>query len=177
MSRIGKHAITVPSGVTVEIKGQSVSAKGKMGVLSMSVMDDVGVTLEDGRVKVAPRTASRAGRIMWATTRTLVANMVKGVSDGFRKVLEIDGVGYRAAVQGNEVVLQLGYSHEVRYAIPEGIAIKADKPTVLSISGIDCQRVGQVAAEIRSMRPPEPYKGKGIHYEGERIRRKEGKKK
>lgn len=177
MSRIGKHPVPVPAGVQVDVKGQEITAKGKLGTLSLTVIDDILASLEDGKVVVKPRNDSVRARTMWATTRTLVANMVKGVSDGFTINLEINGVGYRAAVQGKELVLQLGYSHDIKYPIPEGIAIKCDKPTSVSVSGFDKQKVGQVAAEIRSFRGPEPYKGKGVKYENEVLIRKEGKKK
>lgn len=177
MSRIGKHPVAVPSGVQVEVSGQEVTAKGKLGQLHLHIVDDVSVVLDDGKVVVKPRSQSRHARNMWATSRTLVSNLVNGVSEGFKKNLEITGVGYRAQVQGRDLVLQLGFSHEVRYAIPEGIDIKCEKPTSVEISGADKQRVGQVAAEIRAYRGPEPFKGKGVRYADERILRKEGKKK
>jgi large subunit ribosomal protein L6 len=177
MSRIGKHPVPVPSGVDVQVNGQTVTAKGKLGELSLTLIDDIVASLEDGKVAVKPRHDSRRARVMWATSRTLVSNMVQGVSQGFTINLEINGVGYRAAVQGKDLVLQLGYSHEVKYPVPEGITIKTEKPTSVSISGADRQKVGQVAAEIRGFRAPEPYKGKGIKYETEVLRRKEGKKK
>lgn len=177
MSRIGKHPVPVPQGVDVQVSGQKVTAKGKLGTLSMTVVDDITATLEDGKITVKPRNETRRARTMWATTRTLVNNMVTGVSQGFTVNLEINGVGYRAAVQGNELVLQLGYSHEVKYPIPDGITIKTERPTAIAVSGADRQQVGQVAAEIRSFRKPEPYKGKGIKYETETLLRKEGKKK
>ena len=162
MSRIGKHPVPIPAGVDVTVNGQQVSAKGK---------------LEDGKVVVSPRSDTRRARIMWGTSRTLVNNLLVGVSKGYTVNLEINGVGYRAAVQGAELVLQLGYSHDVKYPIPEGITIKTEKPTLVSISGRDRRQVGQVAAEIRSFRKPEPYKGKGIKYDTEVLLRKEGKKK
>lgn len=177
MSRIGKHAVAVPAGVTVEVNGQEVTAKGPKGALAMRVVDDIDVSLADGKVAVKPRTTSRRGRMMWGMQRTLVSNLVKGVSTGFKVDLEINGVGYRANVQGSNLVLQLGYSHEIVYPIPEGIEMKVEKQTAVSISGADKQRVGQIAAEIRSYRGPEPYKGKGIKYATETILRKEGKKK
>ncbi len=177
MSRIGKYPVPVPSGVDVKVDGQDVSAKGKLGQLAFRVHDEVSVELADGSLKVAPRTQSRKARQLWATSRTVLANLVKGVSEGFTRNLEINGVGYRAAVQGKELVLQLGYSHEIRYPIPEGVKMACEKPTSVAISGADKQQVGQIAAEIRSMRPPEPYKGKGVKYEEETILRKEGKKK
>lgn len=177
MSRVGQKPVEVPQGVTVDIKGQAIAVKGKLGNLAMNVDNDVDVKLDGGKVSLAPRSQSRRARMIWATSRNLLACMVKGVSEGYKKTLEIEGVGFRAAVQGKELVLNIGFSHEVKFAIPEGITIKAEKPTVLSITGIDKQRVGQVAAEIRGMKRPEPYKGKGIRYQGEFILRKEGKKK
>ncbi|MBI1207322.1 MAG: 50S ribosomal protein L6 [Azospirillum sp.] len=177
MSRIGKHPVPVPSGVEVTVAGQTVTAKGKLGQLSATLIDDILAKLDDGKVSVTPRSDSRRARVNWATARTLVNNLVVGVSKGFTVNLEINGVGYRAAVQGSELVLQLGYSHDVKYPIPSGIAIKTEKPTLISISGCDRRQVGQVAAEIRGFRPPEPYKGKGIKYDNETLIRKEGKKK
>ncbi|WP_448189877.1 50S ribosomal protein L6 [Azospirillum sp. sgz301742] len=177
MSRIGKHPVAVPAGVDVRVDGQTVTAKGKLGQLSLTLIDDVLASLEDGAVVVKPRNDSKRGRVMWATSRTMVNNLVTGVSQGYTVNLEINGVGYRAAVQGKELVMQLGYSHDVKYPIPEGISIKCDKPTAISVSGYDKQKVGQVAAEIRAWKKPEPYKGKGIKYETETILRKEGKKK
>ncbi len=182
MSRIGKYPVAVPEGVTVEVSGQGVTAKGKLGQLSMQVHDEVAVSLEDGEnggkvVRLAPKTSSKIAGTMWPTSRTLVRNLVEGVSNGYTKTLEIVGVGYRANLQGKDLVLSLGYSHEVRYHVPEGIKIEVDKQTIVKISGIDKQKVGQVAAEIVSWRPPEPYKGKGVRYEGRPILRKEGKKK
>ena len=177
MSRIGKKPIEVPSGVTVEVRGREVSAKGPKGQLSLNLVEEVDAALEDGKVTVQPREDTQRARAMWGMQRTLISNLIQGVSQGFSKRLEISGVGYRAAVQGNNVQLQLGYSHDVVYPVPEGIQVQAERPTLLVVSGIDRQRVGQVAAEIRAYRPPEPYKGKGIKYEGETILRKEGKKK
>ena len=177
MSRIGKHPVAIPAGVDVKIEGLEVRAKGKLGQLAVQMVEDVTVSQADGQISVAPRDETRRARTQWATMRTLVNNVVTGVSQGFSKKLEIAGVGYRAAVEGKDLVLQLGYSHEVRYPIPEGIQMRCERPTLIEISGIDKQRVGQVAAEIRSYRPPEPFKGKGIKYEGETILRKEGKKK
>ena len=177
MSRIGKKAVEVPSGVTVEIRGREVAARGPKGQLSMTLVNEVEAALEDGKVQVQPRENTQRARAMWGMQRTLISNLVQGVSQGFTKRLEISGVGYRAAVQGSNVQLQLGYSHDVVYPVPEGIQIQAERPTLLVVSGIDRQKVGQVAAEIRAYRPPEPYKGKGIKYEGEKILRKEGKKK
>ncbi|MBB6250009.1 50S ribosomal protein L6 [Nitrospirillum iridis] len=177
MSRIGKHPVAVPAGVTVQVTGQDITVKGKLGQLSLTLVDDISATLEGGALVVKPRTESRKARVNWATSRTLLANMVKGVDAGFTKNLEITGVGYKAAVQGQELLLNLGFSHDVRYQIPAGISMKCDKPTSIAITGFDKQKVGQVAAEIRAYRPPEPYKGKGVKYADEVIIRKEGKKK
>lgn len=177
MSRVGKNPVAIPAGVNVEVSGGKLSAKGKLGVLTMGLSSEVTVTVENGQVSVQPVGATKRARMMWGTTRNLVRNMVTGVATGYSKSLEINGVGYRAAVQGKELILQLGYSHEIKYPIPEGITVKAEKPTALTISGADRQKVGQVAAEIRSFRGPEPYKGKGIKYDTETILRKEGKKK
>ncbi len=177
MSRIGQNPVTVPSDVNVEIVGQLVTAKGKLGQLSLTLVDDVGIAREDDRLVVKPRNESRRARTMWGTSRSLVQNLVTGVSEGFTIKLEIVGVGYRAAVAGQELVLQLGYSHEIRYQIPDGVKVVCERPTAIEVSGADRQRVGQVAADIRSYRKPEPYKGKGIRYVDEYILRKEGKKK
>lgn len=177
MSRIGKNPIEVPQGVDVKVTGQSVAAKGKLGELSMTVHDAIAVSMEDGKVVLAKADDSKKAKELWATMRTLVQNMVTGVSEGFQVNLEITGVGYRAAVQGSDLVLQLGFSHEVRYPIVKGVKIATPQPTRIEISGADKQQIGQVAAEIRSFRPPEPYKGKGVRYENETILRKEGKKK
>ena len=177
MSRVGKNPVKVPSGVTVAISGQEVSAKGKLGQLNMVFNKDVAVSLDGDQVWVKPRDESKRARMMWGTARNMINNMVRGVSTGYSVNLEINGVGYRAAVQGKKLSMQLGYSHDVDYPIPEGITIKCDKPTAITISGADRQKVGQVAAEIRSYRKPEPYKGKGIKYDTETILRKEGKKK
>ena len=177
MSRVGKNPIEIPGDVQVSIEGAIVTAKGKLGELSHQVSDSVSTSMEEGKVLVRPVDDSKAARAMWGTTRSLLQSLVTGVSTGFAKELEINGVGYRAAVQGSTLSLQLGYSHDVDYPIPEGITITCAKPTSISISGANKQRVGQVAAEIRSFRPPEPYKGKGIKYSGEVILRKEGKKK
>lgn len=177
MSRVGKHPVELPQGVTAEVKGHTVAIKGKLGNLSIEFPAEVDVKMEAGKLSVTPRLNSQRARMMWGTTRNNLNNLVKGVSEGFRTVLEIEGVGFKAAVQGKELVLNIGFSHEVRYKIPDGITIKAEKPTVIAITGSDRQKVGQVAAEIRGLKKPEPYKGKGIKYEGEKIRRKEGKKK
>ena len=177
MSRIGKKPVAVPSGVTANVEGQTVKMKGPKGALSFLVPDEVSVKLEDGKVKVDPRHETKRSRSMWGTSRTMVANLVTGVTKGFERKLEITGVGYRAAVQGKNLQLALGYSHDVVFPIPEGIQIVTPKPTEITITGIDSQKVGQVAAEIRGFRRPEPYKGKGVKYAGEYIFRKEGKKK
>ena len=177
MSRIGKKPVTVPSGVTATVEGQTVKMKGPKGQLQFIVHDDVEVKFENGEVKVAPRIKTNRAQAMYGTARAQVANLVEGVTKGFEKKLEITGVGYRAALQGKNLQLALGYSHDVVYPIPEGIAIVTPKPTEIVITGIDKQRVGQVAAEIRGYRPPEPYKAKGIRHAGEYIFRKEGKKK
>ena len=177
MSRIGKKPVPLPSGVTATTSGQTIEVKGPKGVRSFTATDDVDIVIEESLVKVSPRGSSKRARQQWGMARTQVANLVTGVTTGFTKELEISGVGYRAQIQGQVLKLALGYSHEVEYAIPEGIQIKAEKPTELQISGIDQQKVGQVAAEIRDWRRPEPFKGKGIKYKGEYIFRKEGKKK
>jgi large subunit ribosomal protein L6 len=177
MSRVGKYPVVVPKGVTVSLAGQELSVKGKLGTSVLQISDEVTTTIEGDRVVVKPKHDGKRARMMWGTTRAHINNMVKGVIDGFTVNLEINGVGYRAAVQGKALQLQLGHSHEINYPIPSDIAIKCEKPTSISITGRDRQRVGQVAAEIRAFRGPEPYKGKGIKYETETIRRKEGKKK
>jgi large subunit ribosomal protein L6 len=177
MSRIGKKPVPVPSGVTASVEGQTVKMKGPKGALQYVVPDEIIVKMENGAIKVDPRHETKRARAMWGTSRTLVSNLVTGVTKGFETKLEITGVGYRAAVQGKNLQVQLGFSHDVVYPIPDGIAIVAPKPTEIVVSGIDKQRVGQVAAEIRGFRPPEPYKGKGVRYAGEFIFRKEGKKK
>ena len=177
MSRIGKKAVPVPSGVTANVEGQTVKVKGPKGTLQVVLPDDVAVKMESGSVKVDPRNETKRARAMWGTSRTLVANLVTGVTKGFERKLEITGVGYRAAVQGKNLQISLGYSHDVVYPIPEGIAIATPKPTEVVVTGIDRQKVGQVAAEIRGFRKPEPYKGKGVKYANEYIFRKEGKKK
>jgi large subunit ribosomal protein L6 len=177
MSRVGKRPVTVPSGVTANVEGQTVKVKGPKGQLQVVVHDDVSVTLDKSEVKVAPRFETKRSRSLYGTSRALIANLVEGVTKGFEKKLEINGVGYRAAVQGKNLQLALGYSHDVMFPIPEGITIVTPKPTEIVITGSDIQRVGQVAAEIRKWRPPEPYKGKGVKYADEFIFRKEGKKK
>ena len=177
MSRIGKKAVAVPSGITANVEGQTVKVKGPKGALSVVLPDEVSVKLDQGQIKVDPRSETKRARAQWGTSRTLVANLIAGVTKGFEQRLEINGVGYRAAVQGKNLQLALGYSHDVVYPIPEGITIATPKPVEIVITGIDRQKVGQVAAEIREFRPPEPYKGKGVKYATERIFRKEGKKK
>jgi large subunit ribosomal protein L6 len=177
MSRIGKRPVTVPSGVTATVDGQTVKMKGPKGQLQFVVHNDVEVKFEKGAITVAPRVKTNRAQAMFGTARAQVANLVEGVTKGFEKKLEITGVGYRAALQGKNLQLALGYSHDVVFPIPEGIAITVPKPTEIVIVGNDSQRVGQVAAEIRSYRPPEPYKGKGVKYANEFIFRKEGKKK
>ena len=177
MSRIGKKPVAVPKGVTASVNGQEVSVKGPKAELKHVLVDDVIAKLEDGSIEVTPREDTQNARAMWGMTRTLILNLMTGVTKGFEENLEITGVGYRAAVQGKNLQLQLGYSHDVIYPIPEGITIATPKPTEIKITGIDKQKVGQVAAEIRDFRPPEPYKGKGVKYAGEYIFRKEGKKK
>lgn len=177
MSRIGKLPVKVPQGVEVTLNGQDISAKGKLGQLSLRLVDDIAAEMKDGTVVLTRRTRSKLAESMWATSRTLVNNIVNGVNEGFTINLEITGVGYRAALQGNALVLSLGYSHEVRLDVPQGITVKCEKPTSIALHGADKQKLGQFAANIRAYRPPEPYKGKGIKYEGEYILRKEGKKK
>ncbi len=177
MSRIGKKPVPVPAGVTATIADGQLSMKGPKGTLSIQLADEVTYAVEDGAVSVQPINDSKRARSFWGMQRTLVQNLVTGVTEGFAKTLQITGVGYRAAVQGKNLKLQLGYSHDVDFAIPEGITIVTPDPVTVNISGIDKQKVGQVAAEIRRWRKPEPYKGKGIKYAGEYIFRKEGKKK
>ena len=177
MSRVGSSPVAVPDGIDIQITGQLVSAKGKLGELAVELPSDVEVTQDGGKIVVKPRSTSKRARMSWGTSRALVNNLVLGVSDGFSKTLEITGVGYRAAVQGKTLNLQLGFSHDVNFPIPEGISINCEGQTTIVISGADKQAVGQVAAVIRSYRKPEPYKGKGIKYAGEVIIRKEGKKK
>jgi large subunit ribosomal protein L6 len=177
MSRIGKKAVPIPSGVTANVEGQTVKVKGPKGALQVVLHDDVVAKMDKDGVKVDPRFDTKRARSQWGTSRTLIANLVAGVTKGFEEKLEINGVGYRAAVQGKNLQLQVGLSHDVSYPIPTGITIATAKPTEVTITGIDKQLVGQVAAEIRSYRPPEPYKGKGVKYSDEYIFRKEGKKK
>ena len=178
MSRIGKKPVAMPSGVSANVEGQTLTVKGPKGTLSMVLLDElVNTKIEDGSISVTPVAVSQRNRAAWGMQRTQVQNLVTGVTEGFTTVLEINGVGYRAAIQGKTLKLQLGYSHDVNYAVPEGIDVKTPDATTVEISGIDKQQVGQVAAEIRRWRKPEPYKGKGIKYRGEFIFRKEGKKK
>src|SRR6266851_3132546 len=177
MSRSGKNPVAIPEGVAVDLAGQILTAKGQLGTLTLTVSTEVTATIADGAVTIAPNSETKRARAMWGTTRALVNNMVTGVGNGFTRQLDINGVGYRAAVQGETLVLQLGYSHEIPYPIPKDVRINCERPTAITVHGADRQRVGQVAAEIRSFRPPEPYKGKGVKYRDETIRRKEGKKK
>jgi large subunit ribosomal protein L6 len=177
MSRVGKYPVELPAGVTCVLAGNILTAKGKLGELHLTLTDKVEASVEGGKVSISPKTKDADARMMWGTTRANVANMVKGVSVGYAKTLEITGTGYRAAVQGKNLVVNLGFSHDVVYPIPSGIKVSCEKPTLIKIEGMDKRQVGQVCAEIRSYRPPEPYKGKGVKFEGEAIRRKEGKKK
>jgi large subunit ribosomal protein L6 len=177
MSRVGKYPVVVPNGVTINLAGGELSVKGKLGQSSINVVDAVEATLEDNQVWVKPKNETKQARMMWGTTRANIANMVKGVSEGFTINLEINGVGYRAAVNGKVLNLQLGYSHDIDFPIPDDVKISCEKPTSITVTGADKQRVGAVAAKIRSFRKPEPYKGKGVKYATETIRRKEGKKK
>ena len=175
MSRVGKNPVTIPQGVTVDVAGGVATVKGKLGTLKLPITKQVDVSVKDGKVWVKPLAEDTQSRVLWGTTRANLRNMVEGVSKGYSRALEINGVGYRAAVQGKNLQLQMGYSHDVLYPIPEGITIKCEKPTAVLISGYDKQKVGQVAANIRRLRKSDPYKGKGIRYEGEQIRRKVGK--
>jgi large subunit ribosomal protein L6 len=177
MSRIGKLPVTIPQGVTVDLAGGLLTTKGKLGTLKLALNGEVETVVNDGKIVITPKNETKRARMAWGTTRALVNNMVTGVNAGYTVNLEINGVGYRAAVQGKDLVLQLGYSHDVHFPIPSDIKIVCEKPTSIAVTGADKQRVGQVAAVIRSYRGPEPYKGKGIKYDYEKIRRKEGKKK
>ncbi|HWV42990.1 50S ribosomal protein L6 [Pseudorhodoplanes sp.] len=177
MSRVGKKPVSVPSGVTANVSGQTINVKGPKGALSLVVDERVVVAMDKGEIKVDPKDESKEARALWGTTRANLNNIMTGVTKGFERRLEITGVGYRAAVQGKNLQLALGYSHDVLYPIPEGIAVATPKPTEIVVSGIDKKKVGQVASEIRAYRPPEPYKGKGVRYADEFIFRKEGKKK
>jgi len=177
MSRIGKVPVAIPSGVTAEIENGTLTVKGPKGTLTLGLSDLVSYKLDDGTISIAPANDGKPARSHWGMQRTMVANLVQGVTEGFSKVLDITGVGYRAQAQGRTLKLQLGYSHDVEVAVPEGLEVKTPDQTTIEISGIDKQAVGQLAAEIRRWRKPEPYKGKGIRYRGEYIFRKEGKKK
>lgn len=177
MSRVGKNPVAIPDGVTLTLDGNKLTVKGKRGEMTYLTADEIETIIADNEVTIKPRDKSRRAKTMWGTTRSLVENMVIGVSDGFTKVLEIQGVGYKAQAQGKKLVLSLGFSHDVDFPVPEGIEIKTPQPTQIEVTGSDRQKVGQVAAEIRSYRPPEPYKGKGVRYAGEYVIRKEGKKK
>ena len=177
MSRVGKKPVPIPSGVTAVVEGQTVKVKGPKGALALVLHGDVEAKVDKGEVKVDPRADTKRARAMWGTYRSLLANVMEGVTKGFERKLEITGVGYRAALQGKNLQVQLGYSHDIVYPIPDGITITVPKPTEVVVTGIDGQKVGHVAAEIRAFRKPEPYKGKGVKYAGEYILRKEGKKK
>ena len=177
MSRIGKRPVPLPSGVEASVSGQTVSVKGPKGTRQFHATDDVTIAVEDGAVTVTPRGKSKRARQQWGMSRSMVENLVTGVTTGFKKELEITGVGYRAQMQGNTLKLALGYSHDVNFEVPQGVTVTAPKQTEIVVEGIDEQQVGQVAANIREWRAPEPYKGKGIRYKGEYVFRKEGKKK
>jgi large subunit ribosomal protein L6 len=177
MSRIGKYPVEIPAGVQVAIAGGTLTARGKLGELSLALTDQIEAAVDGNQVTVKPRSNAQQARMMWGTTRALVASMVRGVSAGYSRSMEITGTGFRAAVQGGNLVINLGFSHDVVYPIPPGITITTPRPTAITVAGMDKRQVGQVAAEIRAYRPPEPYKGKGVRYDNERIRRKEGKKK
>ncbi len=177
MSRVGKSPIAIPSGTTVTIDGKTINAKGKLGERQFKLAEAIGAEVVDGQLVIQPTDNPDRYRMIWGTMRSLAQSLVTGVSEGFTRNLEINGVGYRAAVEGKALKLQLGYSHDVIYPIPEGIEIRCERPTLVEIKGVDKQRVGQIAAEIRAFRPPEPYKGKGVKYAEEHIFRKEGKKK
>jgi large subunit ribosomal protein L6 len=177
MSRIGKKAVAVPAGVTVTLDGQAVTVKGPKGQLAWTVVDDIEVKFENNELSLTPRSDSKRAKAMWGLSRTLVANLVHGVTQGYEEVLELVGVGYRATLKGQSLSMQLGYSHDVDVPPPSGITFAVPKQTEVRIAGIDKQLVGEVAARIRRLRPPEPYKGKGVRYSGEKVRRKEGKKK
>ncbi|WP_170004522.1 50S ribosomal protein L6 [Pseudopontixanthobacter vadosimaris] len=177
MSRIGKKSVAIPSGVTAKIESKTLTVQGPKGTLSMGLVDDIAYAVENDEISIKPANDSRKARDFWGMQRTLVSNLVEGVTEGYTKVLEINGVGYRAQAQGRKLKLQLGYSHDVDLHVPEGVEVKTPDQTTIEISGIDKQAVGQFAAEVRSWRKPEPYKGKGIKYRGEYIFRKEGKKK
>ena len=177
MSRVGKYPVEIPAGVQVAVVGRTLTARGKLGELKLELTDDVEAKVEDGKLSVSPVGTQTKARMMWGTTRALVANMVTGVSTGYSRTMEITGTGFRAAVNGPNLVINLGFSHDVVYPVPAGIKISCERPTLIKVEGIDKRQVGQVASEIRAYRPPEPYKGKGVKYTDETIRRKEGKKK
>jgi len=177
MSRVGKYPVEIPQGVQVALAGRRLTAKGRLGELQLELTDHVETAIEGNTITVKPRTEAQQARMMWGTTRALIASMVRGVSTGYARSMEITGTGYRAAVQGRNLELSLGFSHPVTYPIPDGISITCERPTAVKVEGVDKRLVGQVAAEIRAFRPPEPYKGKGVRYTTEQIRRKEGKKK
>ena len=177
MSRVGSKPVIVPDGVTIILANRALTAKGKLGELSMSIVNQVDINHADDQIVITPKDESKTARAMWGMQRSLAQNIITGVSEGFTKELEIQGVGYRAALQGKNLKLQLGHSHDIDFTIPDGIEIECERPTSIKIKGIDKQKVGQVAAVIRSYRPPEPYKGKGVRYLGEYVFRKEGKKK
>lgn len=177
MSRIGKKTVPVPAGVTVTLEGQTVTVKGPKGQLAWTIVDEIEVKQDGGELTLSPRTDTQRARAMWGLSRTLVANMVQGVTQGFEETLELVGVGYRAALKGSDLSLALGFSHDVDIVAPSGITFAVPKQTEVKIAGIDKQLVGETAAKIRRIRPPEPYKGKGVRYAGEKVRRKEGKKK
>lgn len=177
MSRIAKHPIKIPAGVEVKVNGKKLSVKGKKGELTLALVEEIAAEVKDGGVILKKTSSSRFAGNMWGTTASNLRGMIKGVTDGYTKKLLIEGVGFRAALKGKDLQLQIGFSHDVDYKTPQGIEIKVPKQTEIEVSGIDKQKVGQVAAEIYSLKPPEPYKGKGIKYEGQNIRRKEGKKK
>jgi large subunit ribosomal protein L6 len=177
MSRVGKYPVEIPAGVHVAVVGRTLTARGKLGEMKLELTDNVEAKVEDGKLSVTPIGTETKARMMWGTTRALVANMVTGVSTGYSRTMEITGTGFRAAVNGPNLVINLGFSHDVVYPVPPGIKISCEKPTLIKVEGIDKRQVGQVASEIRAYRPPEPYKGKGVKYTDETIRRKEGKKK
>lgn len=177
MSRIGKNPAVIPEGVTVTLEPTRFSAKGKLGELAMPLTSNVTVKQEENKIVVTPNTKEKTARMMWGTTKRLIENMMTGVSQGFTKQLEVNGVGFKVALKGKELVMNLGFSHEIRYAIPDDVKVECPKPTEIKVSGADKQRVGKVASDIREFKKPEPYKGKGIRYSDEYVRRKEGKKK
>jgi large subunit ribosomal protein L6 len=177
MSRIGKKAVAIPSGVNANVQGQTVQIKGPKGTLQVVLHDDVQAKMDKGEIKVDPRFETKRARSQWGTSRTLISNLITGVTKGYEEKLEITGVGYRAALQGKNLQIQLGFSHDIAFPIPTGITIAVPKPTEIVVTGSDKQLVGHVAAQIRGFRPPEPYKGKGVKYAGEYVFRKEGKKK